>query len=277
MAICPQCSNKVAQVYPVDPDLRDKIKRKEPGTQILDEICRSCINELKKRAMGAGAALLADEVARDERKKKMWSSRTALIRRGHALMGNQMYSEAAATYEKYLKLLELIFDCPTGELSPESLKDSAKTAELTIIVGVYWDLLRIYDTSDQHTEKQINAAKQLAKFVPLTPVFPDMLKKAESYAKNSKHPDVVRIFLNSAKKKRTRCFVATSAFESPLATEVQFLRSYRDLVLKKSSLGRNFIIFYYKFSPYFARFLDRNKFLKPYVRGVLRLLIKCVS
>jgi hypothetical protein len=276
MAICPQCSNKVAEIYPVASDIRIRIKQKEPNYQVLDEVCRSCMNSLRKRVYGAGTALMADEVAKDERKKKMWQSRVALVRRGHALMENQLYAEAAATYEKYLRLLELVFDCKQGELTPEALKESAKTAELTVIVGVYWDLLRIYDTSDNYTDRQKNASEQLARFINYTPVFADILKKAESYVKNSKHPDIVRIFINSAKKKRTRCFIATSAFEIPASSEVQLLREFRDQVLKKRFLGRKFVYFYYRVSPSIAKWLDHSKTAKAVVRFFLRQLVRFI-
>jgi hypothetical protein len=273
MPKCPQCTLEVPEVYPIDLDLRDKIKKADPGFQVAVEICKSCLVDLRKRALGSGGILLAQERARDDRKKKMWNSRVALVKQGNSLMQNKLYNEAAVSYEKYLRLLELVFDCKTGQLNPESLKESAKTAELTIIVGVYWDLLRIYDSSDQFADRQKHAATQLAKFINYTPAYPDIMKKADVFVRTARNPDVVRFFINQAKKKRARCFIATSAFEMPNSLEVQYLRAYRDYTLKKTFWGRKFVYFYYRISPSIAAILDNQKWLKPYVRKALRTLI----
>lgn len=277
MPNCLSCSLNVPEVYPVETALRQKIRELDPGSSLPDQMCKSCMNDLRKRAFGAGGILLAQERAQADRKKQLWSARIPLVKKGNALMSNKLYSEAAISYEKYLRLLELVFGCKTGQLSPESLKESAKTAELTIIVGVYWDLLRIYDTSDQFLDRQKHAALQLAKFINYTPAFADIMKKADIFVKQARHPEVVRTFIGNAKKKRTRCFIATSAFESPVSLEVQFLRAYRDQNLKQSFLGRKFVLFYYRVSPQIAYFLDRQRWLKPFVRASLRLIIRMVG
>lgn len=273
MPKCPQCTLEVSEVYPIDLDLRDKLKKVDPSFQVGVEICKSCLGDVRKRALGSGGVLLAQERARDDRKKKMWNSRVALVKQGNSLMQNKLYNEAAVSYEKYLRLLELVFGCKTGQLSPESLKESAKTAELTIIVGVYWDLLRIYDSSAQSADRQKHAANQLAKFINYTPAYPDIMKKADAFVRNARNPEVVKFFINQAKRKRARCFIATSAFEMPNSLEVQYLRAYRDYTLKKSFWGRKFVYFYYRVSPGIANILDNQKWLKPYVRKALRTLI----
>lgn len=276
MANCPSCGLVVPEIFPIEFDLRDKLKALDPTYPVGEEICKSCIVDLRKKAYGAGGLMLAQERAKDDRKKKLWSSRVALVKQGNALMSNKLLNEAAVSYEKYLRMLELIFDCKTGQLSPESLKESAKTAELTIIAGVYWDLLRIYDTSDQFADRQRHAASQLAKFINYTPVYSDIMKKANVFVKNARNPDVVRFFMGQAKKKRTRCFIATSAFETPNALEVQYLRVFRDNTLKNSYWGRKFVYIYYKTSPAIAEFLDSQFWLKPLVRSVLRLIVKSI-
>lgn len=274
---CPQCASEVSEIYPVEPQLRERVAALDPEHYIPDEICRSCLNDLRKKAFGPGGVLMAQERANADRKKKLWQSRVALVKKGHALMASRAYSEAAITYEKYLRLLEIVFDCEAGQLTPEALKESAKTAELTVIAGVYWDLLRIYDASDQYQDRQKHAGQQLARFINYTPVFPDIMKKAEVFLKQAKHPEVIKAFMGNAKKKRARCFVATSAFQTPTAFEVQFLRIYRDQTLKTSYWGRKFVWFYYRISPSIAVFLDRHPRFKPLVRAVLRFVIKCVS
>ncbi len=220
---------------------------------------------------------MALEKAKEDRKLKLWHSRLAFTKKGHTLMQEKLFSEAAVVYEKYLKILELVFDCTNGQLTPDHFKDSARTAELSVVTSVYWDLLRIYDTSDAYGDRQKKVALQLGKFAPLTPVFMDLLKKAQLFQKKCRHPEIVKTFINTATKARPRCFVATSAFESPQAAEVQALRHYRDHTLKKTILGRKFIYAYYKISPSLACALDKHAYLKNPIRRALRLLIKCVS
>ncbi len=220
---------------------------------------------------------MAEERAKDDRKIKLWKSRTTLVRQGHNQMANKLYSEAAISYEKYLKLLEMVFECPKGQLTPQLLKEAAKTAELTVISGVYWDLVRVYDTSDQYGERQKHAAKQLGAFVPFTPIFPDILRKAVTFQRQARHPEVVKAFLVAANKKGGRCFIAGSAFLAPAAPEVLFLRDFRDQNLKTNFWGRRFILLYYRYSPRAACFLDKHEYTKPFVRAFLRFVIKCVS
>ncbi len=226
---------------------------------------------------GKGSYLVTLEKAKEDRKVKLWHSRLAFTKKGHSFMQSKLFSEAAVVYEKYLKILEMIFECAPGQLTPDHFKESAKTAELSVVTSVYWDLLRIYDTSDAYGDRQKKAALQLAKFAPLTPIFPDLLRKAQIFQKQCRHPEVIKTFISSSSNERPRCFIATSAFESPKATEVQILRHFRDQYLKKSILGRKFVILYYKFSPAIACALDKHVLLKRPVRLALRLLIKCVS
>ena len=280
MATCPQCNLEVPEIYPLAGDLREKINQIDPHFHFDGSVCKSCMNTLQRQAYGSKGVLLSQERAKDMKKKRLWQNRVALVRNGHTLMKNNLHSEAAVSYEKYLRLVEMVFNCGPAQLTPEMLKEAAKTAELTVITGVYWDLVRIYDSSDKYGGRQKIAARQLAKFVSYTPIFGDLVKKAQSFMKTARHPEVIKSFLVASKAQRTRCFVATSAFESPLADEVVFLRDFRDQKLKSHSLGRTFVFYYYKISPSVACFLDKqhNRFpwFKPAVRVVLRLVIKCV-
>ncbi len=276
MVTCPQCSLETPEIYPIQAELRAKIKSVDPHFELQDQICKSCITALQRQAYGTKGVLQQQERAKDMKKKKLWQNRVALVRNGHALMKNQLFSEAAISYEKYLRLVEVVFNCGPGQLTPEMLKESAKTAELTVITGVYWDLVRIYDASDKYGGRQRFAAKQLAKFISYTPIYADLVKKAQVFMKSSRHPEVIKTFLIASKAQRARCFIATSAFQVPKADEVTALRLFRDTVLKKHFFGRKCVYFYYKISPSVACFLDQQNWLKPAIRAVLRFVIKCV-
>ena len=224
-----------------------------------------------------GSRVLAHEKAREQYKQNLWNYRVVLIKKGNLLVKKNLYGEAAVVYEKYLKILEMIYECGPNGLTPEMLKESARTTELAILSGVYWDLVRIYDTSDAFLDRQKKAAEKLARFAAYTPLFLDLMKRAKAFQKTSRHPDVIKNMISKAGNVKSRCFIATAAFESPVAPEVQALREFRDLNLRETPMGRQFIFYYYKYSPRIACFIDEHESLKAPIRFVLRIVIKCVT
>jgi hypothetical protein len=65
------------------------------------------------------------------------------------------------------------------------------------------------------------------------------------------------------------CFIATAAYGTPLAKEIQTLRQFRDKYLLTNPPGRAFVDFYYRFSPPIAEFITKHPILKPIVRAGL--------
>ncbi|MBE0431692.1 MAG: right-handed parallel beta-helix repeat-containing protein [Dehalococcoidia bacterium] len=66
-----------------------------------------------------------------------------------------------------------------------------------------------------------------------------------------------------------RCFIATAAYNTPQAQEVQILRQFRDEYLLTNATGRAFVALYYRISPPMAEFITRHPGLKPVVRAGL--------
>jgi hypothetical protein len=62
------------------------------------------------------------------------------------------------------------------------------------------------------------------------------------------------------------CFIATAAYGTPLASEIQILREFRDEYLLTNPLGQAFVNLYYKVSPPIAEFITEHPSLKPIVR-----------
>lgn len=277
MVQCPRCGLQVTELHPADPDLIMKVQA--TGESLPPQLCAGCLSDLKNTlANSSGGVLMAQERAKEQHRLQLWKSRVALIKKARLCMSQKMYSEAAVSYEKYIRILEIVFDVKKGEkLTPELFKDSARTTELTVVASVFWDLVRIYDTHEKYAERQMNAARQLAVFIRFTPIYPDIIKKAESFARTARNTQAIKQFLKMSAEQRPRCFIATAAFEDPTAWEVQTLRFFRDHRLKRTSWGRAFVLLYYRHSPRLACTLDKHAWLKPAVRGLLRLLIKCVS
>src|SRR5947207_184154 len=69
------------------------------------------------------------------------------------------------------------------------------------------------------------------------------------------------------------CFIASAAFGSPLAREVETLRTFRDRVLVPHPAGRAVVAAYYRVSPSFAGVVARHESLQVVTRAVLRPVI----
>lgn len=207
---------------------------------------------------------------REKNKMMMWKNRVHLIKNARNLMSQKAYSEAAVQYEKYLRLLEVVYNLKKGELSPAVFNNSSRSKELTVVTSVYWDLVRIYDTSPRYGDRMQRAASKLAQFLPVSAIYPDIIRKADSFSRSCKNPQIMREFLKAVKARKGACFVATAAFSSePFAVELYWLRRFRDGVLRPSRLGRGLIWLYYRWSPSLAQWVGRS----PRKRQIARWLI----
>jgi hypothetical protein len=65
------------------------------------------------------------------------------------------------------------------------------------------------------------------------------------------------------------CFIATAAFGTPMAEEIQVLRDFRDSYMAGNPVGRSLVSLYYKTSPPIAQFIDEHPAVKPVVRAAL--------
>jgi hypothetical protein len=65
------------------------------------------------------------------------------------------------------------------------------------------------------------------------------------------------------------CFIATAAYGTPTAEQIDVLREFRDVVLLKSKMGSQFIALYYRLSPPLAEFISGNEVLRTLVREFL--------
>lgn len=273
---CPRCGTSVAELQNLDPGVAAKIREGGSTENLPSQVCASCYSQLAG-SVARGSVLMAREKAKEQKRLMLWKSRVNLIKKARTCMNDKMFSDAAVAYEKYLKVLEVVFEAKPGELSPEHFKDSARTQELTVVASVYWDLLRIYDTSEKYGKRQSQAAQKLAVFLKFTPIYPDITRKAEVFLKTAKNPAVIKQFLKLSNENKGRCFIATSAFESPWAPEVVYLAHFRDSILVNYRAGRLFIWCYYLISPPFAWILDRLSPAKPAVRAILRKIISFLA
>lgn len=93
------------------------------------------------------------------------------------------------------------------------------------------------------------------------------LRKIEAARHASYHN--IRQTTSTVNTKSEGCYIATACYKDYNAPEVRVFRRYRDQVLANSSLGRWFISFYYRYSPFWANKLSHcpqiNVFIKKFI------------
>lgn len=251
---CPRCKNLSDTFITVDAKLAAVM-----GEAATDRLCAGCYEELSG-GVSQGLKLRMERDVREKNKMMMWKNRVHLIKNARGLMAQKSYNEAAVQYEKYLRVLEVTLNLKKGEISPAAFNNSSRSKEMTVVASVYWDLLRIYDTHPSYSERMMSSAVKLAQFLPLSTIYPDIVKKAEIFSRGAKNQAVMRHFLKMVKSTRGPCFIADAAFiETPYASEVHLLRLYRDRVLRPSPAGRQMIWIYYRLSPPVARWIGRSQ------------------
>ncbi|TEU17763.1 MAG: hypothetical protein E3I25_02515 [Dehalococcoidia bacterium] len=74
------------------------------------------------------------------------------------------------------------------------------------------------------------------------------------------------------------CFIATAAYGTDTAKEIDILREFRDEVLLSNSLGAAFVSFYYRTSPPIAGFISQHEVLRTVVRvGFVDPIVKILT
>lgn len=270
---CPRCGRQSESLMPVETGMKVALETTGAAAESFTSVCPNCYEELSG-SVSKGFQLRLEQEQREKNKAQLWSNRVNLIKSARQHMMHKAYSEAAVSYEKYLRILEIVYNKKAGELTPEVFNNSKRSKELTVVASVYWDLMRIYDTNARYQDRMKDAATKLAVFIPFSPLYPDILKKSEAFLKTAKNPQVVRNFMKSLRGRSGKCFIATAAFDYPCAPEVMVLRQFRDQILANKPLGRRFIAQYYRYSPPVATWLSRHPAVKPLFRVPLRWMAR---
>lgn len=267
--VCPYCGDNVPSLVPIEAGLKLRLGKEAQVEQVPDSVCDGCMKILAKM-ISKGAALRGEQQAKEQNRLMLWRNRVQLVKQAKQYLSQKNFSDAAVAYEKYLRVLEIVYEKQAGDLGPELFKNQARAQEMTVIASVYWDLMRIYDTHPTYRDRQYKAAQKLADFVRFTPIYPHIIRKAESQKRQAKNPDAFSKFLKLSNSSRPRCFIATSAFENPSHPVIVDLCRFRDRYLKTYPAGRALVRLYYKHSPGIALMLDAHPRLKPYVRALLK-------
>lgn len=102
---------------------------------------------------------------------------------------------------------------------------------------------------------------------------PDMINLVEIYSKHFSNVIAAIKVSNNGAVGSKACFVATACFGSPHQQTVVTLRQFREVVLKKHSVGRAFVKSYYRISPTLAATIRCN----PLIRYPIAIALKFVA
>lgn len=264
MPVCSRCGQEVDNLIPVEAGMKLRMQADGSLNDIPVEVCKSCYDGLGS-SLSKGAALRREAIQKEQNRLTLWRSRVGLVKQAKVYMNQKNFSEAAVAYEKYIRILEIIYEKKSGDLTPELFNNEARKSEMTVIASVYWDLMRIYDNNSKYQDRLDKSAEKLAAFARFTPIYSSIIRRAEAQSRNARNPRAFKKFLSLSGSLRPRCFIATSAF-GYLSPEVEILCRFRDDFLIKSHLGRLFIETYYLLSPRIADYIDKSPRLKSHIR-----------
>ncbi len=254
-----------------------KVALKTIGVEEIPESVSEEEYEELSGKVSQGVRLRMQAKAKEQNMVMMWKSRVNLIKHARQCMTQKDFSSAAVAYEKYIKVLEMVYNLKPGDISPNIFNKSAKSKELTVITSVYWDLVRIYDTSPSYGPRMDRAVTKLIEFLPFSTVYPQIIKAAQSFQKGAKNPDAIRRLLKSVKASRGGCFIATYAYDDAFHNDLAVLRKFRDEQLSESWAGRCFISIYYFFAPRLILYFPKHASIKNLIKSFIQVLVRRIK
>lgn len=270
---CPNCNASTSLLHAIDTGMRLRLE-KEGHPTTYEAVCTTCYKDFSKKLSHA-SVLAAEKTISENYKKNLWKNRLTLLRQARNQVMLKNHADAAVCYEKYLRIIEIVFEKQRKDIKPEFFKDNPR--EVSLIVGALWGLVEIYDLHEKYAAKQEDFATKLGELVSFTNLFTSIIKTASVKKKIARNPRAYKILLKSANVKTGNCFIASIAFESRNDPTLVILRSFRNQVLATNTIGRLFIRLYYRWSPGLANRLQHQKWVKSSLHKLLPPLALCLK
>lgn len=216
------------------------------------------------------------DAAEAERKKEQFKQRLELARQGVKSYRDKKVGDAVTSFYTYLRLLEDYKGVGENGLTPNLFDPSKELAEILLLLGVYWDLAKMYDRTSS-PEKQREFMRYLEKYVAFAKGQPHEHIAADSIRKHILRgkPQHKEAFMNAYRALGGgKCFVVHAVMDLVDPDTIDRLHAFRDQRLKKSFAGRGFIRAYYFLGPALAAVVVR---LPAFVRRPIARLLDQVS
>jgi hypothetical protein len=203
---------------------------------------------------------IQQKIAQQEQSKKLelQRRRIEIAGRGVAAYAKKDMVGAALAFKSYLSILEDIKGAPSGGLSPTHFDKKKDMAEMVLITGVLWDLIKLYDRT-QSPDKYKEFQAYMSKYIAFARGMPYQTMCAETLRKYIRDKRAVHMneFKDAYKMiKNSRCFIATELEPETRFETLPRLREFRDRVLKRRKIGRKFVAWYYRRGPTVAERLS---------------------
>jgi hypothetical protein len=192
--------------------------------------------------------------AEQAKKLELQRRRIEIAGKGVTAYAKKDTVNAALAFKSYLSILEDIKGAPNGGLSPTHFDKKKEMAEMVLITGVLWDLIKLYDrtqTPDKYKEFQ----SYMSKYIAFARGMPYQTMCAETLRKYIRDKRAVHMseFQDAYKMiKNNKCFIVTELEPETRFETLPRLREFRDEVLKKNRHGRKFGAWYYRKGPKIA-------------------------
>ncbi|WP_291727853.1 CFI-box-CTERM domain-containing protein [Bernardetia sp.] len=184
------------------------------------------------------------------------NARTALIINQESV---QIFLNDIFTQENILRLAALKTNSSKKRLVEELLEIS-ESLEPNYSRSFVLRIARIAENDSYLKQYIINSSKRAG--IKLTKVSKQLRDDIQLELRRRKQQQ-------QKKESSESCYIATACYGNYDAPEVIVFRQFRDKVLLKNSFGVAFVSFYYRFSPYWAKKLEKKKKINGYVRKFL--------
>jgi hypothetical protein len=212
------------------------------------------------------------EVEDRKRKNELFRKRLELARNGAAAFKRGDRVASMGFFMSYIRILEEWKDVPEGSLGPEHFDRRRDRAELLLISGVYWDLVKIYDrapNAESEFRKYLQKYVQFSRGMDFERVAAETLRKFYTHEK----PVHKQEFKNAYESLTgNKCFVVGSLGEFLVEDDLNVMRTFRDQVLLRYFPAG--VRLYYRKGPSWAEWLSRRP---RWIRRMAALGVRCLT
>lgn len=197
--------------------------------------------------------------AEDENRRNLLEKRIGYVTAGLKAYEAKKVTEAVINYQSFIKILEGVKGVSPGGLTPSHFDREKELGDLLLLVGIYWDLTKLFDHTKSDARKQ-EFMQYLEKFV--------LFSKGTSWQPMC--AEILRRYLAAEKPKHRaefrnayqligdgKCFIVTALMQETRFETLPILWRFRDEVLMNYGAGRAFVRVYYFVGPRIAARIEK--------------------